>query len=79
MVVQRARLPFTTTGILGPGAVWRSPSPCSSRGLPTPHCMIAFEQKEREYLLWGCFRSSFASSSTPAGCLLLIATNTWPG
>jgi hypothetical protein len=32
--------------------------------------VIAFEQKERDYLLWGCFRSSFASSSTPAGCLL---------
>jgi hypothetical protein len=28
---------------------------------------IAFEQKERDYLLWGCFRWSFASSSTPAG------------
>jgi hypothetical protein len=26
--------------------------------------------KEPDYLLWGCFRSSFASSSTPAGCLL---------
>jgi hypothetical protein len=31
---------------------------------------IAFEQKGRDYLLWGCFRSGFASSSTPAGCLL---------
>jgi hypothetical protein len=33
---------------------------------------IPFEQKERDYLLWGCFRSSFASSSTPAGCLLQL-------
>jgi hypothetical protein len=33
---------------------------------------IPFEQKEPDYLLWGCFRSSFASSSTPAGCLLQL-------
>jgi hypothetical protein len=33
----------------------------------------AFEQKESDYLLWGCFRSSSASSSTPAGCLLQLA------
>jgi hypothetical protein len=33
---------------------------------------IAFEQKERDYLLWGSFRSSSASSSTPAGCLLQL-------
>jgi hypothetical protein len=33
---------------------------------------IAFEQKERDYLLWGCFRWSFASASTPAGCLLQL-------
>jgi hypothetical protein len=33
---------------------------------------IPFEQKETDYLLWGCFRSSFASSSTPAGCLLQL-------
>jgi hypothetical protein len=31
---------------------------------------IPFEQKEPDYLLWGPLRSSFASSSTPAGCLL---------
>jgi hypothetical protein len=30
---------------------------------------IDFEQRKRDYLLWGCFRWSFASSSTPAGCL----------
>jgi hypothetical protein len=34
--------------------------------------VIAFEQNERDYLLWVCFRSSFASSSTPAGCLLQL-------
>jgi hypothetical protein len=32
---------------------------------------IVFEQKERDYLLWCCFRSGFASPSTPAGCLNL--------
>jgi hypothetical protein len=31
---------------------------------------IPFEQKEPDYLLWGCFRWGFASASTPAGCLL---------
>jgi hypothetical protein len=61
----------------------------------TQHCSAAtlhsisipFEQKQKgpDYqLLWGCFRSSFASSSssTPAGCLLQLSTNTlhtWPG
>jgi hypothetical protein len=30
---------------------------------------IAFEQKGRDYLLWGALRSGFTSSSTPAGCL----------
>jgi hypothetical protein len=34
--------------------------------------LIPFEQKEPDHLLWGCFRSSFASSSTPAGCLLQL-------
>jgi hypothetical protein len=33
---------------------------------------IPFEQKEPDYLLWGPLRSSFASSSTPAGCLLQL-------
>jgi hypothetical protein len=33
---------------------------------------IPFEQIKPDYLLWGCFRSSFASSSTPAGCLLQL-------
>jgi hypothetical protein len=33
---------------------------------------IPFEQKEPDYLLWGCFRWSFASASTPAGCLLQL-------
>jgi hypothetical protein len=33
---------------------------------------IPFEQKEPDYLIWGCFRSSFASSSTPAGCLFQL-------
>jgi hypothetical protein len=37
-----------------------------------PHGGIPFEQKGPDYLLWGCFRSSFASSSTPAGCLLQL-------
>ena len=34
--------------------------------------VIPFEQKEPDYLLWGCFRWGFASASTstPAGCLL---------
>jgi hypothetical protein len=27
------------------------------------------EQINPDYLLWGCFRWSFASSSTPAGCV----------
>jgi hypothetical protein len=42
---------------------------------------IAFEQKERDYLLWGCFRSSSASASAfEHTCWLLIATaSTWPG
>jgi hypothetical protein len=31
-----------------------------------------FEQKEPDYLLWAPLRSSFASSSTPAGCLLQL-------
>jgi hypothetical protein len=34
--------------------------------------VIPFEQKEPDYLLWGPLRSSFASSSTPAGCLLQL-------
>jgi hypothetical protein len=33
---------------------------------------IPFEQIKPDYLLWGCFRLSFASSSTPAGCLLQL-------
>jgi hypothetical protein len=34
---------------------------------------IPSEQKEPgDYLLWGCFRSGFASSSTPAGCLFQL-------
>jgi hypothetical protein len=33
---------------------------------------IPFELNKPDYLLWGCFRSSFASSSTPAGCLLQL-------
>jgi hypothetical protein len=35
---------------------------------------ITFEQKERGYylLLWGALCSSFASSSTPGGCLLQL-------
>jgi hypothetical protein len=32
----------------------------------------AFEQIKPDYLLWGCFRWSFASASTPAGCLLQL-------
>jgi hypothetical protein len=28
-----------------------------------------YEQSEPDYLPWGCFRPSFASASTPAGCL----------
>jgi hypothetical protein len=40
---------------------------------PAADCVL--EQKGRDYLLWGCFRSSFASSSsrTPATCWLLVA------
>jgi hypothetical protein len=34
--------------------------------------MIPFEQIKPAYLRWGCFRSGFASSSTPAGCLLQL-------
>jgi hypothetical protein len=34
--------------------------------------LIPFELNKPDYLLWGCFRSSFASSSTPAGCLLQL-------
>jgi hypothetical protein len=34
--------------------------------------LIPFEQKEPDYLLWGPLRSSFASSSTPSGCLLQL-------
>ena len=34
--------------------------------------LIPFEQKEPDYLLWAPLRSSFASSSTPAGCLLQL-------
>jgi hypothetical protein len=37
-----------------------------------------FELNKPDYLLWGCFRSSFASSSTPAGCLLQLR-QAWPG
>jgi hypothetical protein len=39
---------------------------------PPPHTHTSeYEQKEPEYLLWGCFyfRPSSASASTPAGCL----------
>jgi hypothetical protein len=31
-----------------------------------------YEQKEPDYLLWGCFHWSFASASTPAGRLLQL-------
>jgi hypothetical protein len=37
-----------------------------------PRPKIPFEQIKPDYLLWGCFRWSFASSSTPAGCLLQL-------
>jgi hypothetical protein len=33
---------------------------------------IPFEQIKPDYLLGGCFRWSFASASTPAGCLLQL-------
>jgi hypothetical protein len=35
---------------------------------------IAFEQKEHDYLLWGCSRSGFATSSSgaPAGCFFFF-------
>jgi hypothetical protein len=36
------------------------------------HLLIPFEQKEPDYLLWAPLRSSSASSSTPAGCLLQL-------
>jgi hypothetical protein len=36
-----------------------------------------FEQKEPDYLLWGPLRSRFASSSTPAGCLLQLNSMAW--
>jgi hypothetical protein len=34
--------------------------------------LIPFEQIKPDHLLWGCFRSGFASSSTPAGCLFQL-------
>jgi hypothetical protein len=40
---------------------------------------IAFEQFKPDYLLWAPLRSGFASSSTPTGYWLLIATKAWPG
>jgi hypothetical protein len=40
--------------------------------LPLQLLQIPFEQKEPDYLLWGPLRSRFASSSTPAGCLLRL-------
>jgi hypothetical protein len=43
----------------------RTPRPQSTRG-------TAFEQFKPEYLLWGPLRPSFASASTPAGCLLQL-------
>jgi hypothetical protein len=33
---------------------------------------IAFEQIKPDYLLWGFFRWSFSSASTPAGCLFFL-------
>jgi hypothetical protein len=49
-------------GHLGMGHGANDPVRATSKSNPIP-----------DYLLWGCFRSSFASSSTPAGCLLFIA------
>jgi hypothetical protein len=39
---------------------------------PNKYHGVAFEQIKPDYLLWGCFRWSFASASTPAGCLLQL-------
>jgi hypothetical protein len=44
-----------------------TPGPDRHRGSGIP-----FEQIKPDYLLWGCFRSNFASSSTPAGCVLQL-------
>jgi hypothetical protein len=43
-------------------------------GVPSP-----FELNKPDYLLWGCFRSSFASSTTPGGCLLQLKHGLGPG
>jgi hypothetical protein len=39
---------------------------------PLPQPLIAFEQFKPDYLLWGALRPSFASASTPAGCVLQL-------
>jgi hypothetical protein len=50
-------------------------SPALAAGLPLAVAHVAespFELNKPDYLLWGALRSSFASSSTPAGCLLQL-------
>jgi hypothetical protein len=61
VAAQRAVVSILQQGAHGMG------NPMQAFRIPFP-----FEQKEPDYLLWGCFRSSFASSSTPAGCLLQL-------
>jgi hypothetical protein len=51
---------------------FHSHHPKDSKTATKTGLLIALEQKGRDYLLWGCFRSSFASSSAPAGCLLQL-------
>jgi hypothetical protein len=56
------------TGEIVDGAVER----LHIQRLDLPLNEIAFEQFKPDYLLWGPLRSIFASSSTPAGCLLQL-------
>jgi hypothetical protein len=65
-------------GHWGGGGFWQDlggngPAAGALIGLtPLPQPLIAFEQFKPDYLLWGALRPSFASASTPAGCVLQL-------
>jgi hypothetical protein len=75
-VLHQQHATLSTASYQLPATSYQHPPPGPGPGIRDPAASrpsaswIPFEQKEPDYLLWGPLRSSFASSCTPAGCLL---------
>jgi hypothetical protein len=63
---------MATPGNFGGGSTGPDQIFLGITGTPPSAPGIPFEQKEPDYLLWAPLRSGFASSCTPAGCLLQL-------